>query len=140
MLSIAELFSLNIVESTALPIVNLIVREILKQGVGDLGQAEPFHIVHNQRDDRYPVQDHRMNFVWAQRKLCGVGQIDRGRRAVRTAGAVVVGGDQTGVKAGALRVDRTAVRAVQLRLNSEFRWPRWKERERERRQGISWLN
>lgn len=102
--------------------MNLIVREILKQRVRDLSETEPLHIVHNQCDDRYPVQDHRVHFVRSQRKLRGAGQIDRGGRAVRTAGAVVVvvvdqTGVQAGVQAGALRIDRTAVRAVQLRLN-----------------------
>ena len=77
--------------------MNLIVREILKQGVRDLGQTEPLHIVHNKRDDRHPVQDHCVHFVRSQRKLCAVSQVDRGRRAIRTAGAVVVGGDQVGV-------------------------------------------
>lgn len=56
-----------------------------------------------------------MHFVRSQRKLCGVGQIEAGAGAGRTAGAVVVVADQ--VQTGALRIDRTVVGAVQLRLN-----------------------
>jgi len=45
------------------PVVDLVVAEPVQQRVADLGQAQPLLVVHLQRDDRHPVQDHRAHLV-----------------------------------------------------------------------------